>query len=277
MPYADIADLRIYYERHGNGCRVLFIPGVGGDLRSQPRIFDSCLGGKFDMLSYDQRGTGQSDKPEAAYTMAQYADDAAALLDAVGWSSSHVIGVSFGGMVAQELILRFPQRVRSLVLCCTTSGGAGGSSYPLHELSELPPAERSRKMLGISDTRRNEAWQANNPDDVERLLKSLAENAAPFLKEPGGPAGLSRQIEARRYHDTYDRLPNIHIPVLVCGGRYDGQATPDAVKNLHSRIPGAELLFFDGGHRFLNEDPNAYQAIAEFLVHQCRKNERQQP
>lgn len=265
MPYARTSDLRIYYQRHGSGEPVLFIGGVGGDLRSHPSVFESYLADKFDILAFDQRGTGQTDKPDTRYTMAHYAHDATAVMDAVGWQSCHVVGVSFGGMVAQELALQFPQRVRSLVLACTTAGGAGGASYPLHELSDLSPADRARKMLAISDTRRNEAWQAANPEETGRLLSQAAENAPPFLKEPDGIRGLTRQIEARRHHDTYARLPQIRVPVLVCAGRYDGQATPEAVSALHRQIPGAELRFFAGGHRFVGEDPEAYRAVAGFL------------
>ncbi|MDH3972251.1 MAG: alpha/beta hydrolase, partial [Gammaproteobacteria bacterium] len=146
MPYANTTGLRIYHERHGSGCPVLFIGGVGGDLRGKPGVLAEALADRFDLLTFDQRGTGQTDKPDSPYTMTHYARDAAALLDAVGWSSCHVVGVSFGGMVAQELALQFPRRVLSMVLACTAAGGAGGSSYPLHELSSLLPDERARKM-----------------------------------------------------------------------------------------------------------------------------------
>jgi len=270
MPYTRTKDIRIHYQRKGKGCPVLFIGGVGGDLRSKPNVFDSPLADSFDILSFDQRGTGLSDKPDVSYSMAQYAQDAVAVMDAVDWDSTHVIGVSFGGMVAQELALRSPKRVCSLVLCCTTTGGAGGSSYPIHELSSLSPAERSRKMLAIGDQRYNEAWQAEHPEETEQMLKEAAAGASPFLKEPGGIVGITRQIEARSHHDTYDRLPSIRIPTLVCGGKYDGQARPEAVKNLHDRIPAAELRFFEGGHRFLSQDAEAYKVIAGFLHRHCK-------
>jgi 3-oxoadipate enol-lactonase len=270
MPYANTSDLRIYYERHGHGCPVLFIGGVGGDLRGKPGGVERELANRFDLLTFDQRGTGQTDKPETPYTMTDYARDAAALMDAVGWDSAHVVGVSFGGMVAQELALQFPRYVRSLVLACTASGGAGGSSYPLHELSELSPDERARKMLAIADVRRNEAWQAAHPEETREFLKQAAAAASPFLKEPGGIMGLTRQIEARSKHDTYDRLQKIRVPVLVCGGRLDGQASPDVVENLYRRLSNAEIRFFEGGHRFLNEDPEASKAVAEFLEQQCQ-------
>lgn len=270
MPYATASETRLYYERHGTGCPVLFLAGVGSDLRCKSNIYTSYLANRFDILALDHRGTGQSDKPDTAYTMEQYAQDAVAVLDAVGWHSAHVIGVSFGGMVAQELAIRNPQRVRSLVLCCTTSGGAGGSSYPIHELSGLTPDERARKMLGIGDTRYNQAWQAKHPQETAQMLANAAADASPFLKQPSGIAGITRQIEARSHHNTYDRLPAISVPTLICGGKHDGQAKPEAVRNLHRQIPGAELHFFEGGHGFLNQDPNAYKLIASTVERNCR-------
>jgi 3-oxoadipate enol-lactonase len=128
MPYVNTTALRVCYEQHGSGCPVLLIGGVGGDLRDEPGVLERKLADRFELLSFDQRGTGQTDKPDSPYTMTDYARDAASLMDAVGWNSAHVVGVSFGGMVAQELALQFPRYVRSLVLACTASGGAGGSS-----------------------------------------------------------------------------------------------------------------------------------------------------
>ena len=269
MPYTTSTDITVHYQRSGSGCPVLYLGGVGGDLRSQPNVFDSRLADSFDILAFDQRGTGLTDKPDTPCTMAQYAQDAAAVLDAVNWSSAHVVGVSFGGMVAQELALEFPQRVRSLVLCCTAAGGEGGSSYPIHELSGLSPGDRSRKMLAIGDDRCNETWQAEHPEETERLLKEAAAGASPFLSEPGGIAGLTRQIEARSHHDCFARLPSLRIPALVCGGKYDRQARPEVVRNLHAQIPAAELRMFAGGHGFLGQDPQACEVITAFLQRHC--------
>ena len=128
MPFAAVNGIRIHYELSGTGPRLLHISGSGGDLRRQPGVFDSPLSAHFEILAYDQRGLGQTDKLDGTYTMMDYAQDANDLLDVVGWDRCMVIGISFGGMVAQELALHSPQRVERLVLACTSSGGAGGSS-----------------------------------------------------------------------------------------------------------------------------------------------------
>lgn len=264
MPFARIAGLNLYYERAGSGPPLLFISGTGGDLRNRPNQFDGPLPRSFDMVSYDQRGLGQSDKPDVPYSMADYADDAAALMDHLGWESAHVIGVSFGGMVAQELVLRHAERVRRLVLACTSPGGAGGASFPFHEIEHLKGVARARYMIPISDTRRDEAWAAANPEPYEKLVELAS--ADPFADEPGHAAGAHRQLEARAVHDTWDRLPQIRCPVLVAAGRYDGIAPPAIQERLAARIPGARLQVFEGGHLFMIQDRTATPAMAAFLL-----------
>jgi 3-oxoadipate enol-lactonase len=164
MPTAHVNGLDIYHEQAGSGPPLLFISGTGGDLRNKPNQFDGPFPKAFDMVSYDQRGLGRSAKPDVAYTMADYADDASALMGELGIEKAHVIGVSFGGMVAQELALRHPLRVKRLVLACTSPGGEGGASFPFHEIDHLKGVDRARHMIPISDTRRDAAWAAANPE-----------------------------------------------------------------------------------------------------------------
>src|SRR5271155_5185979 len=125
MPWSDANGVSPYYELEGIGERLLIISGTGGDLRQPPDLADGPLAESFEVLAYDQRGLGQSSVPPWPYAMADFADDAAALVDAVGWDDCLLMGISFGGMVAQEVAIRHPQRTRRLVLACSFSGGAG--------------------------------------------------------------------------------------------------------------------------------------------------------
>jgi 3-oxoadipate enol-lactonase len=260
-----VRDIEIYYEIHGEGPPLLFIGGSGGDLRQKPGVFDGPLPGAFEVLSYDQRGLGRSDRPPGPYTMADYGEDAAALLDAVGWERCRVMGVSFGGMVAQELAVRHPEKVERLVLACTSSGGAGQPSYPLHELQALPAEERLLRSLDLSDQRCDAAWRAANPEAAERLLGYARDRGAVGDGEEGREEGARLQLEARAGHDTWDRLPRLDMPVLVCGGRYDGIAPLANQEALARRIPDARLEIFEGGHMFLIQDKTANPKIIAFL------------
>jgi 3-oxoadipate enol-lactonase len=265
MPLARVGDIELYHEVAGEGPPVLFIGGTGGDLRRKPNVFDGPLARHRTVAAYDQRGLGQSSKPDRAFTMADYAADAAGLLDHLGWGPVPVVGVSFGGMVAQELAITFPALVERLVLCCTSSGGGGGASYPLHELEELAPAERRRRQLAISDTRFDEEWQDANPEAAARLLDRMAADQVPLDDDPARERGARRQLQARRDHDTWDRLREITMPTLVAAGRYDGLAPLANSEALVARIPAASLEVFEGGHLFVVQDRSAWPAIVAFL------------
>jgi 3-oxoadipate enol-lactonase len=264
MPFTTVNGLELYFERTGSGPPLLFISGTGGDLRIKPNVFDGPLAKAFDLLAYDQRGLGQTEKPDAPYSMADYADDAAALMAGQGWDDALVIGVSFGGMVAQELAIRHPRRVKRLVLACTSPGGAGGASFPFHEIEHLKGEARARHMIPISDTRRDDAWAAAHPD---RYALFVAMGAAdPYAEEPGHATGAHRQLAARAAHDTWDRLPQIACPTLIAAGRYDGIALPAIQEKMAARIPGARLQVFGGGHLFIIQDRAAVPAMTAFLI-----------
>lgn len=264
MPRIQANGISIYYETGGSGPRLLFISGTGGDLRNRPNVFDGPLPGSFEVLAYDQRGLGQSDKPAAEYSMADYADDAAALLDALGWGEVPVMGVSFGGMVAQELALRHPARVAALVLACTSAGGAGGASYPLHELESLEADSRIERHLELADTRRDASWRAANADKWATLM-DMSRGAR---RQDGDPEGAARQLAARAGHDTWERLTELDLPVLLAGGRYDGIAPPENMTALAARIRASELRMYEGGHLFLVQDKSAYPDIIQWLSSQ---------
>ncbi len=261
MPRVTANGIELYYERSGAGERLLLISGTGADLRRGPRLGDAEVFARFELLQYDQRGLGQSEVPEGPYSMADYADDAAALLGEVGWEDALVLGVSFGGMVAQELAIRHSAHVRRLVLACTSSGGGGGASYPLQDLVALPPEDSLLRRMELLDTRWDAEWRRAHPGVVKTIgeVFRLGEGDGESAK------GALLQLEARSRHDTSDRLGEIRCPTLVCGGRYDGIAPSANSEFLARSIPGARLQMFDGGHAFFMQDPAALPAMTAFL------------
>jgi 3-oxoadipate enol-lactonase len=261
MPHLKTNDINLYYETAGSGERVLYISGTGGDLRVKPNVFDGPLAEQFEILSYDQRGLGQSDKPEVDYSMADYADDAAALLEALGWGPVPVMGVSFGGMVAQELALRYPQQVSRLVLACTSSGGAGGASFPLQDLDQLADEERAVRRLELADKRRDADWRAANPERWQTLLNMVQAGR----RQDWDPDGARRQLMARAGHDSFTRLPELQMPVLLVGGEFDGIAPKANMHAIAAQIADAKLEFFTGGHLFLIQDKSAYPYITQWF------------
>ena len=266
MPLVSTSRIALYAEEHGEGPRVLMLGGTGADLRKPPSVFDTTLADRCRLLAFDARGCGRSEKPEATPTMADFADDAAALMDAVGWARAHVVGYSFGGMVAQHFALRHPGRAERLVLAAATPGGAGGSSFPLHQLAALAPRARAKRMLSIMDTRIDEAALAGPDLAIETRLEMMEAYTNAFMDEAGAVEGRTRQLSARAAHDCWDALPRITHDALVCGGLYDGQAPRAAVKNLADRLPHATLRWYPGGHGFSIECPAYWDDVTAFIA-----------
>ena len=265
MAIISTKDLDIYFERstpRANG-PLLFIGGTGGDLRNKPNQLDSPLSEHFEIISYDQRGLGQTSKPSGSYSMQQYADDAASLLDELHIDTIPVMGVSFGGMVAQEFIKRHPSRVSKLVLACTSSGGDGGSSYPLHELEELNEEEKLDLSIKINDLRITDAWIKQNKN-LWQSIKEQAKNRNAFKPQP---RYLLKQHLARKDHNTYEDLDDINTPTFLLGGKYDGIAPVLNMEKMHQKIGNSKLEFYEGGHLFLIQDTKAFQDIINGLIH----------
>jgi pimeloyl-ACP methyl ester carboxylesterase len=194
--------------------------------------------------------------------MADLAADAAGLLEIAGWDTCRVLGVSFGGMVAQEFAVTNPERVERLALACTSAGGGGGSSYPLQSLQQLPPQERAAAQLQLADSRWDERWLQAHPAD-RALAEGLA--AGQNQRDPVAEAAYTAQLEARAGHDVWDRLGAITCPVLVGYGNYDGIAPVQNSAAIVSQVGGAELRGYEGGHLFLVQDPAALPEFEAFL------------
>jgi pimeloyl-ACP methyl ester carboxylesterase len=259
MPVDHVNGVELYWEHRGSGPRLLFCNGSGTTVQTVRPLLD-LIAAKFDLLAWDYRGLGRSVSLTGPYTMADLAADAAGLLEIAGWDSCRVLGVSFGGMVAQEFAVTYPARVERLALACTSAGGGGGSSYPLHQLQELPAEDRAAAQLKLADSRWDESWLQAHPAD-----RALAEGLAAAGQDQRGLAAYTAQLEARAGHDVWDRLDAITCPALVGYGNYDGIAPARNSTAIASRIGGAELRGYEGGHLFFAQDPAALPEFEEFL------------
>jgi 3-oxoadipate enol-lactonase len=261
VPVDHVNGVELYWEHRGSGPRLLFCNGSGTTLQVVRPLLDS-FAGKFDLLAWDYRGLGRSVPLAGPYAMADLAADAAGLLQTAGWDTCRVLGVSFGGMVAQEFAVTHPERVERLALACTSAGGEGGSSYPLHKLPGLSPPERPAAELTLADSRWDQRWLEAHPAD-----RALAERltAAQGQQDPAAASARMAQLEARAGHDVWDRLDAITCPALVGYGNYDQIAPAHNSTAIASRIRGAELRGYDGGHLFLFQDPAALPEFEAFL------------
>jgi 3-oxoadipate enol-lactonase len=244
MSVIEVPGARLYVEQAGAGLPLLAVSGSGSALSDGMGPATMPFTEHFEVVGWDHRGLGLSTCADEPLTMAVFAADALALADSLGWDEFALFGVSFGGMVAQEIACTAGDRITRMVLACTSSGGAGGSSYPLHER----PSEDA--LAGLIDTR---------PEVSEAIRSLMGGRMAPA--EPG----YTRQLEARASHDVWDRLPSVEVPTLVASGAYDGIAPPANGQAIADRIPGAQHQLFEGGHAFLWQDAAAWPAITGFL------------
>ncbi len=252
----------VHYERLGSGPRLLYCNGSGATLDSvRPML--AMLAARFDLLAFDYRGMGASEPISEPYTMGDLAADVADLLDAVGWDRTALAGLSFGGMVAQEFAVTFPERVDRLALLATSPGGAFGS-FPLDQLAELPAAERARRMMLLADRRWTSDWLSAHPRG--------AALAAAFAQAHGGSEtetqarGRQLQLQARKDHDVLSRLHRVNCPTLIGSGRYDDIAPVVNGQAIADRIPGAIFRVYEGGHMFLGQSGGAWSDLVAFLA-----------
>lgn len=262
MPYTDAPGFRMYYEEHGGGFPLLMINGLGSDhlewLHQLPAFAE-----RFRVVVFDNRGTGMTDVPPGPYTTAQMADDAAKLLRALDIGQAHVLGVSLGGMIAQEVALRHPDLVEGLVLACTGPGGEL-SVHPSPEAmaafalakGEDPEAEL-RRMLPFLYT---DACIRERPGEIEGFLRRR-------LDHPTAPEGYLAQLAAAVIHDASSRLGEIRARTLVITGDADRLVHWENSLRIAGRIPQAKLVVLPGApHRLFAENADAFnREVLSFL------------
>jgi pimeloyl-ACP methyl ester carboxylesterase len=275
MSTVTVGDVELYYEEHGSGDPLLLIMGLATD--STAWLFQlPAFSERYRTIVFDNRGVGRSAKPPGPYTIRQMGDDAAGLMQALGLDRAHVVGVSMGGMIAQELAIRHPERVRSLVLACT---------YPEpDEEVRLGRAHSMAQLGGSVDAQGNATIDLSAVDPMmifQTLLPKVFSpaflmNQLPTLMQLFGGAlqygfsveAILAQVDAVMSHNTTDRLHRIGAPTLVLTGDADLLIPPANSDVLAREIPGAKLVKIPSGtHGFNFETPELFNtAVLDFLA-----------
>lgn len=262
MPKVRVNGIEMFYEEAGQGEPLVLIMGFGADHLAWAFQFHT-FAERYRVVTFDNRGAGQTDAPERAYTTREMADDTAALMDVLGIEQAHVIGASLGGMIAQELALAHPARVGTLHLACTMA-------RPDPHLKALVATWRAMQS-GLSRealVRAMMLWLFSfrtydtRPEFVEMVIETALAN--PFPQSAAGFLGQATAIEG---HDTLARLPSIGCPTLVSVAEEDLLVPPRFSRELVARIPGAALrAVVEAGHVYFWEQPEAFNRLClEFI------------
>lgn len=260
MAYVENRGARIYWEEHGAGEPVLLIQGLGYTIemwhRTIPRLAD-----RYRVIAFDNRGVGRSDVPSGPYAIPVMAADAAAVLTAAGEASAHVLGLSMGGYIAQELALSAPERVRSLVLASTGCAGPEAVLAEREVLEKLVARATMTPEQGIK-VLTPYIYAATTPR--ERIEEDLAIRLRTFPSAEGYLA----QLAGVATWVSFSRLGRIGAPTLVMHGDSDRLVPPANGQLLAREIAGARLLMLqNASHVFFTDQPEvAHQAILDFLA-----------
>jgi len=259
MPSVDASGTDLHYLRGGEGEPLLLIQGMSATHLTWGRPFLDEMERSFECIVFDNRGMGLSGEAEMPFTIADMAGDTAGLLDALGLDTVHVVGISMGGMIAQELALAHPDRIRTLTLGATYCGGPEGTLMEPEDLQMLGAALAS----GDRDQVYRAMWEINmSPGfrEEESRYAAFTEMAAAL---PAPKQVIMQQMRACGFHDTSERLGSLTPPTMVVHGDADRLLGPGNGRQIASLIPGARLeMLADVGHMFWWEQP---QRSAELI------------
>ncbi len=267
MPEVRVNGINIYYRVQGKGEPLVLIMGLGGecgDWLLQARAFKKY----YRVVTFDNRGVGRSDKPGESYTVKTMADDTVGLMDHLGIDKAHILGVSLGGMIAQEVAINYPERVRKLILVSTNAGrGEKGEHSP-----ELLRAMGLKEGFSDEDIRSVDMGRVMTSLNAHafnsRAIKMVAVPFCSVRAKLFGIRGLKGQFEAAMTHSTLDRLHMIKASTLVMAGTGDRIVPSRSADALASRIPDVRLVKIEGGsHTLVAEKRSRFnREVLNFLA-----------
>lgn len=253
MPKEVVNGINVYYETHGRGESLILVAGMGADHRSWfPQVRDFAR--HFTVITFDGRGIGKTDRPPGLYGFDTLAADVVGLLDHLSLDRAHVLGESLGGIVAQEIAIGYPQRVRRLILANSTVG-RGGDMQPHPALMKAYGRRDGVTETGFDPARVNvgRAMRAHIALSFNsRIRRVFYMLMATLYVRPSEFRGMTEQMQAISSHTTVDRLYLIQSPTLVITGTKDRLVPPAMSDILASRIPNARLVKVEGGSHALH-------------------------
>ena len=275
MPIVKVNDIKIAYTERGKGEAVVLIMGLGA-VKESWFMNTPTLSKYYRVVTFNSRGVGKTDRSGEAYTMSRMAEDTVSLLDALNIERAHVVGVSLGSMIAQEVAINFPQRVGKLILAATTPGMSDAANKEMWDKKIV----EMRRITGMGEDFDERITDNPGSLNVVKIMVGITAHAfnriifripmvlgASYYFKKVGPGGVLDQLRAVSKHNTIDRLDQIKAPTLVIAGTDDKIVPIEFSRIVAQHIPGAKFLMFEGGsHSFFMERSKRFnREVIEFL------------
>ena len=262
MPIAELENLDIYYEIIGQGDPLVMIRGLGSNVDHWYEQVPT-LSRKYQLLVFDNRGIARSSDPGGAFSTRDMAADTAALMESAGIESAHLLGYSMGGMVAQEMALNYPEKIKGLILVATDCG----ITQRIKARPEVSRLFSQMVSLGTPEAKLAAAACLYAKHTFESNTKVIERYNEVSMRFPASQDIMTRQWAAVTQHDACSRLQSISSPALTLTGSEDVLIPPENAKIMAEMIPNARMSTIDdGGHLVLIEQPQQFnQAVIDFL------------
>jgi len=259
LPKIKVGGVNLYYEVHGDGFPLLMIQGLSENVYWWDNPMIEELAKHFKTIIFDNRGVGRSDNLVGDISIEMMALDVIGLMDALNINQAHILGHSLGGMIAQEIALKFPQRIKKLVLCSTSCGGSK---------AELPSIETQKILTKFSrrehtrDLTKEGMHHIFTPEFMGQNPEFMEKKVDDILIIPTGPTTFKAQMAAWMRYNSCRKLKGLNLPTLIIHGKQDILVPPRNGEILAERIPNAEIVYFEkNAHIIHTEEPDRFTTL----------------